>query len=243
MKVLKPVLTIALLLVSFVCFVFGWFIKLDLGDEWDGGLGAVSDAIDEVVSMTEELEYEIESYDEAEPDDELEAYTVAAAKLKEPAKKMSSFIQSIESGRVSLWDMHRVTFGMNKIISWYGDAFDYNDDEDFQLVKLIFTIVMIVFIVIPAFGALELIISLIRIFKNKEKAANNFRRHAIVMFILAALLSYLPLISEDFRDSDMSMSIGIPYVIMLVTAVAAAVFWNSVTKKEKKSGTAELKGE
>ena len=233
MKVLKPVLTIALLLVSFICFAFGWFIKLDLGDEWDGGLGAVSDAIDEVVSMTEELEYEIESFEEADGDEELEAYTVAASKLKEPVKKMSSFIQSMESGRVSLWDMHRVTYGMNRIISWYGDAFDYNDDEDFQAVKLIFTIVMVVFIVIPLFGAFELILSLIRIIKNKEKAANNFRRHAIVMFVLAALLSYLPYISEEFRDSDMRTNIGIPYVIMLITAFAAAIFWNSVTKKEK----------
>ena len=235
MKTLKPVLTIVLLIVSFICFIFGWFIKLDLGDEWDGGLGVVSDAIDEVVSMTEELEYEIESFEDADEDEELEAYTVAASKLKEPAKKMSTFIQSLESGRVSLWDMHRVTFSMNRIISWYGDAFDYNDDEDFQTIKLIFTIVMVVFIMIPLFGVLELILSLIKIFRNKEKAANNFRRHAIVMFILAALLSYLPYISEEFRDSDMRTNIGIPYVIMLITAFAAAVFWNSVTKKEKSS--------
>ena len=64
MKALKPILTIALMLISFVCFVFGWFIQIDLGDEWDSGLGIISETLGEIETMTEDLEYEIETYEE-----------------------------------------------------------------------------------------------------------------------------------------------------------------------------------
>ena len=235
MKALKPILTIALMLISFVCFVFGWFIQIDLGDEWDSGLGIISETLGEIETMTEDLEYEIETYEETDREDlkDLDDYTRAAVKLKEHAKKMMDFVETIQSGTVSLWDMHRVTMSISKIFDWYEDAFEYEDDEDFQNVKLAINIVKWIFIVIPLFGLFELVRSTIKIFMNKEKAANNFRRHTIAVFIPALLMSTLPYISEDFRDSDMRIFIGIPYVIMLVTGIAAAIVWNSMTKKEK----------
>ena len=231
------------MLISFVCFVFGWFIQIDLGDEWDSGLGIISDTLSDIESMTEDLQSEIETYQETDKEDikDLDDYTRAAVKLAEPVKRMTGFVDKIQSGTVSLWDMHRVTMGISKIFDWYEDAFDYEDDEDFQSVKLAVNIIKWVFIVIPLLGLFELVRSIIKIIKNKDKAANNFRRHTIAVFIPALLMSTLPYISEDFRDSDMRIYIGIPYIIMLITGVAAAIVWNRLkSKEETKEAPADL---
>ena len=230
LSMVKRVLVFVLLCASFGCFLFGNFIKIDMGEEWNRAIDTITEPIEDLNRMLNSEEAgSLEGQDKE-----------IADKTKEVLDSANDFLDNMRSGEISYFRIGTALISVRALVKTaeeIGVA-----DKEIKEINTMLTIAMVVILVIVGLGLICLILSAINIFKDKGIGA--YLGYSIFVFVVNFLLVFV--MQKKIPDgSHMTILVGIPYYVMLILSICSVIVWkifeSMITKAKAKEWVEESK--